>query len=422
MNPQSSSPSPAIRGVIAVQNYGVSGSTLLQSLLDDHPEVASIPGLYGQQLYPFYEHSGHLAFQEFVQAFCERFAFFFDREKALTDPNVQSLGLHQMGPNRDEPLVVDMMDFLDAFTELYGPHENTPQDERRKYFIIAAFMAYHAARPEKQALADSVWILYPIHSLPDKHVQWLREDFSEHRIVHMVREPLRNIASTIRLTASKPEWWEFNGVERALAQILTDHQVFAVVARVNGYRPLFGQNAPDCTALRLEDLHETPKPAMQAVAHWIGIGWDECLLKSSFAGKQWWNRPESKRISGFDPQMNRQDSSDVLSARDRFILKPLLRRQYAAWRYEKPAGRLALLLHVPFLLLPLSQEKPNASTKQRYEKWCEINKLAPSPAQWRRYLFGEYKKCRRWLFMAWHLSSMDNEPIVKLLPFEGYAA
>lgn len=417
MNQQTPSNPPLIRGVIAVQNYGVSGSTLLQSLLDEHPEVVSIPGLYAQQLYPFYDQCGHLPFQELANAFRERFGFFFDREKALTDPNPLSLGLHQMGPNRDEPLLVDMMEFFDALGDHYRPHEAEPQETRRRHFIVAAFLAYHAARAQKRPLAGQVWILYPIHSLPLRYAQWMRADFEQHRIIHMVRDPLRNLASTMRFTASKPEWWIFDGLQRAVAQILTDHQIFAEITRVNGYRPFFDDNEIPSVAIRLEDLHENPKPVMLALVAWIGIAWDECLLHSTFAGKQWWNRPESKRVSGTDPSMNHRPIDDMLSARDRFILAPLLCRQYRAWGYGKPASRLQLLLHAPLLLLPLSRETPDDNMRRRYAKWCEENKLAPSPAQWRRYRLDTYLRCRNWLFLAWKLSLLDNEKLVKLLPW-----
>lgn len=38
-------PAPRLR-VLGIQNYGPSGSTLVHSLLDGHPEVLSLPGLY----------------------------------------------------------------------------------------------------------------------------------------------------------------------------------------------------------------------------------------------------------------------------------------------------------------------------------------------------------------------------------------
>jgi hypothetical protein len=411
-------PLPAIRGLVAVQNYGVSGSTFLQSLLDDHPEIVSLPGLYALPLYPFFEEHGHLPFPELVKALFARFPYWFDREFALTNDNAVGLGLHQMGPNRDAPLVVDMMEFLENFETLYGPHAALPAHARRKHFIAGVFLAYHAARPQPRPLADAVWILYPIHSLQHTYAQQMREDFAKFHIIHTVREPLRNLGSMMRLAASKSDWWMFDGLQRGLAQILNDYQMFAEIHRVNGYRPYFPTDEVPAAAIKLEDLHAYPKALMAALARWLEINWDDCLLQSTFNGMQWWNRPESKRVSGFDKEIPSHSYSEFVSARDRFILTPLLRRQYRAWGYEKPASRLALLLHLPFLLLPLSREKPDATTQKRYERWLKDRSEQPSPQNWRRWRLGEYRKCRHWLFMAWRAGLADNETIVTPLPFE----
>lgn len=413
---QDSSPHlAAIRGVITVQNYGISGSTFVQSLLDDHPQILSLPGLYAHPLYPFFDEKGHLPFEEFMQAFFERFQFWFDPSLALTHVSAVTLGLHQMGPNRDQPLAIDMMSFLETFEEHYRPYLALSQPLRRKYFIIAVFLAYYAGRGKSVPANHSVWILYPIHSLQFKYAQYMREDFADYRFIHSVREPLRNIGSTIRFTLSHADWWVFDALQRGLAQILNDYQLFAEIIRVNGYRPYFDVAEVPAVAVKLEDLHAHPKAMMTALARWLGIDWNDSLLQSSFSGMTWWNRPESKRVSGFDKEIPNHDFLEFVTARDRYILAPLLRRQYRAWGYATPASRLRLALHLPWLFVPLSREKPEDIAKKRYEAWLTQRKITASTAHWHRWRLGEYYKCRRWLFMAWWASLIDNETIIKPL-------
>lgn len=39
-------PNPEIYLVVAIQNYGSSGTLFIQSLLDNHPQILSIPALF----------------------------------------------------------------------------------------------------------------------------------------------------------------------------------------------------------------------------------------------------------------------------------------------------------------------------------------------------------------------------------------
>ena len=42
---------PKINKVLAIQCYGPSGTTLLHSLMDDHPEIISMPLLFPIPIY-----------------------------------------------------------------------------------------------------------------------------------------------------------------------------------------------------------------------------------------------------------------------------------------------------------------------------------------------------------------------------------
>lgn len=46
-----------IKYIIAIQNNGSSGSTLLHSLLDNHPRILSLPMLWGNEFYSVWNKS-----------------------------------------------------------------------------------------------------------------------------------------------------------------------------------------------------------------------------------------------------------------------------------------------------------------------------------------------------------------------------
>ena len=377
-----------IRRALAIQNYGASGTVFLQSLLDGHPQILSLPSLYGRTLYPFYERCGHLPYVEFMREFFLENQYWFDDDVARTHPVSTVLGMHQMGENRDQPLVVPLGDFIDAFDAGFKPYADLPPEKRRAHFIKAVYQAYDVARGTSKARAGASWLLYPIHDSLVKHAQWLRADFPECRILHMVREPMQNIGSVIKHVLEAGHLSKADALHAGVAQILNDYNAQGEVRHINGYHGFFPVREVPTVAVKLEDLHLHSKNTLQALVKWLGISWDDRLMESTFNGLSWWNRPKGKRVSGFNKDIVSQGYEQFLSKRDRFILAPLARRQQRAWGYGKPASTLALIMHLPFLFLPLSMESGN---------------------------WNEYKKCRRWLLMAWWKSLINREELVPLL-------
>ena len=55
--------------VLAIQNYGPSGSLFLQSLVDDHPNILSIPALYMLNYYSFWDGQKYKDVSSLIGAF-----------------------------------------------------------------------------------------------------------------------------------------------------------------------------------------------------------------------------------------------------------------------------------------------------------------------------------------------------------------
>src|SRR5690348_15155848 len=123
-----------IEGVVAVQNHGSSGSTLLQSLLDSHPRLLGLPGLNGRNLHLFWEEHGHLPAVELLPRFLGAHAHWIDPSLGEDD-----LGLQQMGQNRDEATRIDGLLFGRALKEL-GWDAHAPL--ARRDYITSIYIAY----------------------------------------------------------------------------------------------------------------------------------------------------------------------------------------------------------------------------------------------------------------------------------------
>ena len=427
-----------IKNVVALQNYGSSGTLFLQSLLDNHPNILMTPALYSQRFYYFWDEHAHLGTPDLADAFMDYHAYWFRPDGAPAEH-----GLRRLGPQQNQSVHAPP----DAFRELLLENLSAQGELSRRSFFIATYLAYAGANDRE--VQSPATILYPIHSGPQQHALYLVGDFPEARFLYTVRQPIQDIGSLTRhiLYNRLP----VSPLECAFAQLLNDymkHWGRSSARRVMGDRPFFPEYAELTRAVRLEDLHKRPKDTLEAVCRWIGIPWDHRLLESTFDGKQWWNRPESPTVSGFGSQTIGQAHGDLIGRFDRVRLNGLLRGKHETWDYPVPGyarNRFFQLLMPLLLLLPFKAEVRTV-----------LDRVRNAAASWRRSIPGvagrlldrlrlprppknrltlalvaavspalvllipalvvrDYVMVRWWLYRAWIADLSGNRPEVRLL-------
>lgn len=309
--------------VVAVQNYGRSGSTFLQSLLDGHPNILSTPNFYSRAFYEVWEEKiSEVPDTNKLEAFIDAFPLWFDT--AYVD---QSAGLHRLGPNQDQVAHVDKERFRGLLTAYFEQN----QINRRSLFA-GAHLAYGLCLG--RTLARDLWVLYPVHGRPKKVAKALIDDFPETNFIYTVREPVSNFASSLTYYRTSNLDYKSLALERTLLSQFC--RVSSEGYRLFIDRPYFDEPASgDRTkAVRLEDMHAQPEEVMRSITEWLGLTWHSCLLNSTFDGKIWWNRPESPKQSGFGGQMLSRNVLRRLSALDRFRVKAIARPKARAWGYD----------------------------------------------------------------------------------------
>lgn len=333
--------------VVAIQNYGPSGSLFLQSLLDNHPQILSMPALYNTGFYYFWESKNNLSDVGLVDSFIQRHDYWFLRDKAI-----KGWGLHQVGENMDQSVYVDQNNFHNHLSNMI-PESGFS----RKSFFVAIYYAYSLALGRK--IEEPVVLLFPIHSSPRHHAQYLVEDFPDTKFIHTIRDPIEGMGSSIKHIVYYK--LPVNPLECTFAQIINDYTMCwpGVKRYVYGDRPYFVERQEFEKAIRLEDLHNRPKETLLSLCRWIGVKWDRCLLESTFDGKKWWNRPESVRLSGFGTQVISNKHDDLFSQFDKLRLYCLLYPKYKIWNYDLPLMAKSAFFQIavfPILLLPYKCE------------------------------------------------------------------
>jgi hypothetical protein len=427
--------------VLAIQNYGPSGTLFVQSLLDEHPYVLLMPGLYLRDFYTYWERFGALSYSQKLNAF----ETFFPE---LFEPNIASehWGLHQMGPNMDQSIKIDRKLFFDNFRKVTG----NGSDNSRRDFLVSAFAAY--ALTIGRELRSEMILVFPVHTLPLEKARRLVEDFPESYFLHMVREPIRAAGSLYNHVRSL--YFHKDPVKCAFAQMINDHIMHSEYPyHTYGSTPYLETYRFASRAVRLEDIHKAPKETLQMICDWVGIPWGDSLLKSTFNGLQWWNRPESKRVKGFDKELVEQKHEEVFDSFDRARLGPLFKSRYEAWGYTLPSevimskswkDRLPFSLWRSFscerLIWKSELSRFHESSEHRRSLWLNRVKRRPyarfflrTPlrplvyvavtiaADGRAFLKSlvpivlPYFRARKWLLLGWMQARKKNPGFVTLL-------
>lgn len=336
-----------IEKVIAIQNYGVSGTTLMHSLLDNHPQIMSLPMLHAEPLYRIWDRiaaEGAMQNREKVtQIFREMIPFLFNVHAGA------DASLLQMGENKNEAIEVHENIFFENFWK------TVPQNFTRKDFITGVYVAYNLCYGNN--FNDDAWICYPIHSQDIKVAEYLLQDFAQVHFLHMVREPVQNMGSLIKhinhgqIKASLFKSLLGCAVQQILFEKMYHWSGFILQ---HGKKPYFKDSSEngrvvESRAVRLEDIHRNPNFTLEKIANWLKISWHENLLKSTFMGKLWHNRVESVRVSGINKQVIAQQHDQYLSNFDKFRLRLLTRSEQKYFGYKN----YNLLDRFYFLFLPL---------------------------------------------------------------------
>ncbi len=249
--------------VCSIFTTGRTGSDLLQSLMDSHPEVLTFNGhlLY----HSFWSNSVCAAaggfepadiIDEFIGKHIELFKSRYD---ILERKN-------QLGETGESSLDIDLDRFRHHASKLL---ENSVANSRNA--LLAIYGAY--ALCLDQDLEQKKLLLHHPHDWGE--LPATIADFPETKIICMTRDPRANFVSGIEHHRNNNTWVDTdNG----------GHLYFYINRILNDARPL-GKYDNDYRVVRLEDLGQ--KDILDSLCRWLGISYDECLSQSTWGGLRW---------------------------------------------------------------------------------------------------------------------------------------
>ena len=302
--------------ITALVNFGRSGTGLMHSLIDGHPEVSTLPSIYFSEFFDYITWKKITAsgWEEMVDRFVSTYEILFDASSAIPVATIgqklianlgQKEGMTTVGEEKNEILSVDKKVFVKELKKLIDCHDRLDQFT---FFKLVHF-AYDKALNDHN---KKNLIFYHIHN-PDDYAKlnYLRLAPNTNWLM-MVREPIQSCESWIRPNFQNNEY------------INIANKIFQMLFEVD---QVIFQN-DNSIGVRYEDLKEHPKKTISALCGWLGIKEEESLYQMTAQGKKWWGDPTSpdykkEGMSAFGKVSINRKLGLVFSENDQFILRTL---------------------------------------------------------------------------------------------------
>ena len=316
--------------LIALHHFGRSGTGLLHSLIDDHPQISTLPSIFLKGFFNsgVWEMLANGGWRELPERFADQYEVLFDTTSPKPVPgilgeNTAFLGKHEgmtnLGEGRDENISLNRQAFCSEARRLMKPLDKVDPGT----FFLIVHAAYEKAFGT--TLEKSV-VFYHLHrcELYTK-LNFLRY-FPNSRLVMMVREPIQSCESWVRGVFKAGDY------DKVAARIRT--MLFDIDEVV--------YQAQECVGVRLEDLKMYPKETLKSLCSWLGVQEAPSLYHMTARGKKWWGDPSSpdydpgKEMTLFDEKSINRQVGEIFSDRDQLVLRTLFYPFSVRFGYREP--------------------------------------------------------------------------------------
>ncbi len=260
---------------VGIVYWGRSGSILLHSLLDSHPDVLSCNAyfwMYSSQMDEFLASNHGSCLERLLTFICESFPYLFEHWPTFFPEMFR-------GPNRDLRFGTDRDRFIVFFREYLShfpkgtPFCELPAGQTIHSFVLQAIHVAYAMAQGQALDSQNPTIVWQTHFW---QADYFRERFPNIRMLSAVRHPLRGYDS-----------WQLRGyVDEKVPPFWFYHTVR--FRQMMEFMKVPADLADRCRAIRFEDIHNRTEEVMRSLASWLNIRWNECLLKSTFDGEPYW--------------------------------------------------------------------------------------------------------------------------------------
>ena len=311
--------------MVALISGAGTGSKLLQSYLDGHPQVISIPAYPLVYFYPHWDRwqdelGRAPAYEDIRQRFLEKHGSVID---SCRIPGLG--GMTSLGPNRDESVSVDEEIFVTRLDGLMEGRAVTPRN-----FLLAVHGAFCLASGD--VLSKKTTILYHIHN-PHYLPNHLLSDFPDAKILTMTRDYRGTWENRLhanfkvddaKLDETDARIWRHRAC-LGFTEVATEH--LGLLHAVPGAQ---------IRAVRHEDLGDRRHQILGGVRRFLNICDDAVLGESTFGGKPWWTSGiyrSDVKTTGLNPSVLSEDWRRTIGTVANFVIEGVFFDYNATYGY-----------------------------------------------------------------------------------------
>ena len=319
---------------VALLHLGRSGTGLLHSLIDGHPEITTLPSIYLRGYFNegVWDTISVDGWRGLPTRFADEFAVLFDSRISRPIPSRlgelsisigNQEGMTSVGEGRDQFLSLDKEAFcVAALSLMEGMESINPMS-----FLMVIHAAFEKViGAHGHSSSNKRLCFYHIHNPDDYALANFLRYAPDARLLVTVREPIQNCESFLRFSIDNSNY------------SVSVHHILGI---------LFGFDQVqfrmrDTVGMRLEDLKVRPEATMKALCAWLKVEDSPTLYEMTAQGQKWWGDPSSpdynknNAMMPFEDNMTKRPIGKILGERDQFVLGTLFYPFSVRFGYREP--------------------------------------------------------------------------------------
>ena len=299
---------------IILLSCGRSGSSLVQSLFDMHPQIMQFPGdfRFDHQFVNILDEKDP---NKISQMFCDLNPFFFDSRLQ------KSFGLidrHDMlGKKKNEFYKFSKKIFKKNFIYFFNNSKKNAIDK-----IISLHKAY--AKLSSQSLNKKKIIILHLHGIQyfENFTNYFSK-FHNFKILLTLRDPLVSLCATIN------NWLKFKSGKDLHSESLYNN--FKIHIDMMNVLHKFRKKV---YIIQLENLHLKSNKVLKGLCKLLRINYKNSLKKSSYFNKVWWGDSVSNKfLNGLNPKFKNKFDKNIFFDKDIEIIERKIKNVITKYNY-----------------------------------------------------------------------------------------
>jgi hypothetical protein len=323
---------------VIILTGGRSGSDLLQSLFDCHPQIMQFPGMFRFDK-PFLDILDERNPKNIPIKFCKLNPHFFDsRIQKTIQPELGERPdtgerHHMLGKNKNEYYRFSEKKFEKEFANFYK------KSKKRK---IDKLIAIHEAYDKISSKKSNKKKIIIIHLHLIEHFKSFVNKFNkinDYKILLTIRDPLVSICSTVN------HWLKYKSGQYLYTKSIYDN----INMHVNIFNELY-KFRKKLFIVQLENLHLEKTKVIKGLCKLLRIHYKTSLTKSTYFNKNWWGDEVSgKFLNGLNPKFKNNFDKSLFFNKDIKIIENKIANVLTNYNYPKRSKMKDVNKYIKFL-------------------------------------------------------------------------